>query len=64
MTDRDSLVRSGLVRGRAVRRVGSDAGWEIVDRIFARHTGGPSPRREDREAFLVEPAHVSVPTFG
>ena len=64
MTNRDSLVRSGLVRGRAVRRVGGDAGWEIVDRIFAKYTGGPYPQREDREAFLVEPTHVSVPTFG
>ena len=27
-------------------------------------TGGPYPSREDREAFLVEPEHVSVPTFG
>jgi hypothetical protein len=26
--------------------------------------GGPYPSREDREAFLVEPEHVSVPTFG
>ena len=63
-TDRDSLVRSVLVRGRAVRRVGGDAGWEIVDRISATYAGGPYPRREDREAFLVEPAHLSVPTFG
>jgi hypothetical protein len=27
-------------------------------------TGGPYPSREDREAFLGEPEHVSVPTFG
>jgi len=27
-------------------------------------TGGPYPSREDREAFLVEPEQVSVPTFG
>jgi hypothetical protein len=27
-------------------------------------TGGRYPSREDREAFLVEPEHVSVPTFG
>ncbi|MCO1660715.1 pyridoxamine 5'-phosphate oxidase family protein [Pseudonocardia humida] len=64
VTDRDDLVRSALVRGRVVERVGGDAGWEIVDRIFAKYTGGPYPRDEDREAFLVEPAHVSVPTFG
>ena len=27
-------------------------------------TGGRYLSREDREAFLVEPEHVSVPTFG
>ena len=64
VTDRENLVRSALVRGRVVMRVGGDAGWEIVDRIFAKYTGGPYPRGEDREAFLVEPAHVIVPTFG
>jgi PPOX class probable F420-dependent enzyme len=64
VTDRENLVRSALVRGRVVRRIGGDAGWEIVDRIFAKYTGGPYPRGEEREAFLVEPTHVIVPTFG
>jgi PPOX class probable F420-dependent enzyme len=64
VTDRENLVRSALVRGRVVRRVGGDAGWEIVDRIFAKYTGGPYPRGEVREAFLVEPVHVIVPMFG
>jgi len=64
VTDRENLVRGALVRGRVVKRVGGDAGWEIVDRIFAKYTGGPYPRREDREAYLVEPTHVIVPTFG
>jgi PPOX class probable F420-dependent enzyme len=64
VTDRDDWIRSALVRGRVVKRVGGEAGWEIVDRIFAKYTGGPYPRGDDREAFLVEPAHVIVPTFG
>jgi PPOX class probable F420-dependent enzyme len=64
VTDRDNLVRSALVRGRVVKRIGGDEGWEIVDRIFAKYTGGPYPRGEEREAFLVEPARVTVPTFG
>jgi len=64
VTDRENLVRGALVRGRVVKRVGGDAGWEIVDRIFAKYTGGPYPRREDREAYLVAPTHVIVPTFG
>jgi PPOX class probable F420-dependent enzyme len=64
VTDRENLVRSALVRGRVVERIGGDAGWETVDRVFAKYTGGPYPRREDRVAFLVEPTHVIVPTFG
>lgn len=64
VTDRENLVRSALVRGRVVRRVGGDAGWAIVDRIFAKYTGGAYPRGESREAYLVEPEHVIVPTFG
>jgi PPOX class probable F420-dependent enzyme len=64
VTDREDMVRSVLVRGRVVKRVGGDAGWEIVDRIFAKYTGSPYPRGEEREAYLVEPVHVTVPTFG
>jgi PPOX class probable F420-dependent enzyme len=64
VTDRENLVRSALVRGRVVKRIAGDAGWELVDRIFAKYTGGPYPRGEEREAFLVEPTHVIVPTFG
>jgi PPOX class probable F420-dependent enzyme len=64
VADRENLVRSVIVRGRFVKQVGGDEGWEIVDRIFAKYTGGPYPRGEDREAFLVEPVHVIVPTFG
>ena len=64
VTDRENLVRSALVRGRVVQRIGGDAGWEIVDRIFAKYTGGTYPRHEERMAFLVEPTHVIVPTFG
>ncbi|MDL4817249.1 pyridoxamine 5'-phosphate oxidase family protein [Actinomadura opuntiae] len=64
VTDRENLVLSALVRGRVVKRVGGDAGWDIVDRIFTKYTGGPYPLREDREAFLVRPEHVSVPKFG
>lgn len=63
VVDRENLVLSALVRGRVVKQIGGDAGWEIVDRIFAKYTGGPYPRQEYREAFLVEPEKVSVPTF-
>jgi hypothetical protein len=58
------VIIPGVDRGPAVKRVGGDAGWEIVDRIFARHTGDPYPQRDYREAFLVKPVHVIVPAFG
>jgi PPOX class probable F420-dependent enzyme len=65
VADRDDMVRCAVVRGRVVKRVGGDAGWELVDRIFGKYTGGGRyPRGEEREAFLVEPTHVIVPTFG
>ena len=64
VTERENWVRTALVRGRVVKRVGGDAGWEIIDRIFAKYTGGPYPQRKDREAFLVKPVHVIVPAFG
>ncbi|OJY48626.1 MAG: PPOX class F420-dependent enzyme [Pseudonocardia sp. 73-21] len=64
VTDRENLVRSALVRGRVVGRVGGDAGWAIIDRIFASYTGGPYPRHEPREVFLVAPDRVIVPSFG
>jgi PPOX class probable F420-dependent enzyme len=63
VVDRENLVRNAVVRGRVVERIGGDAGWEIVDRIFAKYTGGPYPRGEEREVFLVAPAHVIVPTY-
>jgi PPOX class probable F420-dependent enzyme len=63
ITDREDPIRSALIRGRVVERVGGEAGWEIVDRIFAKYTGGPYPRSGHREAFLVEQTHVRVPTF-
>lgn len=63
VVDRENLVRCAIVRGRVAKRIGGDAGWEIVDRIFAKYTGGPYPRDEVRETFLVEPEHVIVPTF-
>ena len=64
VTEPDNWARSALVRDRVVKRAGGDAGWQIVDRIFAKYTCGPYPQREDREAFLVKPVHVIVPTFG
>ncbi|WP_051342570.1 pyridoxamine 5'-phosphate oxidase family protein [Pseudonocardia spinosispora] len=64
VTDRENFVRGVLVLGRVVKRVGGDEGWEIVDRIFAKYTGGSYPRQESREVFLVAPSRVIVPAFG
>jgi hypothetical protein len=63
VTERHNLVRRALVRGRAVNWVGAMRAG-IVDRIFVRYPGGRYRQREDREAFLVEPAHARVLTFG
>ena len=42
-----------------------ESGWKIVDRIFAKNTSDAHLRREeDRQAILVEPTRVIVPTFG
>jgi PPOX class probable F420-dependent enzyme len=44
-----------IIRGRVVEWVTGEAGWEIVDRIAAKYTGGPYPRAEERIIALVEP---------
>ncbi|BCY12104.1 PPOX class F420-dependent oxidoreductase [Actinoplanes sp. L3-i22] len=44
-----------IIRGRVVEWVTGDAGWEIVDRIAAKYTGGSYPREEERIIALIEP---------
>jgi PPOX class probable F420-dependent enzyme len=49
-----------LVRGRVIEFVDGDAGWEIVDRISMKYTGGPYPRHEPRIALIIEPERQTV----
>lgn len=44
------------IRGRVVSWIDGDAGWEIVDRISTKYTGGPYPRADERLIALIEPA--------
>jgi PPOX class probable F420-dependent enzyme len=49
-----------VIRGRVVEWLAGDAGWEIVDRISAKYTGGPYPREEERVVALIEPERQSI----
>jgi PPOX class probable F420-dependent enzyme len=49
-----------VVRGRVVEWVDGDAGWEIVDEISRKYTGGPYPRDQERVVALIEPEHQKV----
>lgn len=53
------------IRGRVVEVVDGERGWEIVDRISEKYTGGAYPRDQgDRVAYLVEPEHAQAFRFG
>jgi PPOX class probable F420-dependent enzyme len=52
------------VRGHVAERVEGDRGWEIIDRISTKYTGGPYPLRSDRVAFLVDVDHAWGHAFG
>jgi len=63
VSDREQPFTMAMIRGRVVDRVEGDEGWEIIDRVSTRYTGGPYPRREDRVVFLVEPEHVTTTAY-
>src|SRR5882724_2837964 len=48
LTPPDNPYRPVIIRGRVVEWVAGEAGWEIVDRISTKYTGGPYPREEER----------------
>ncbi len=56
LTPPDDPYRPVVIRGRVVEWVDGDAGWEIVDRISTKYTGGPYSRAEPRVVALIEPA--------
>ena len=56
----DNPFEPVVVRGRVVEWVDGDAGWEIVDELSAKYTGGPYPRDQERVVAVVEPEHQTV----
>ena len=56
LTPPDNPYQPVIIRGRVVEWVEGDAGWEIVDQIAMKYTGGPYSRDEQRIALLIEPA--------
>jgi PPOX class probable F420-dependent enzyme len=49
-----------IVRGRVIEWLDGDAGWEIIDQISTKYTGGPYPREEERIVAVIEPERQTV----
>lgn len=60
LTEVDNPFQPVVIRGRVVEWIDGDAGWEIVDRLSTKYTGGPYPRAEERVAMLIEPDRQSA----
>jgi PPOX class probable F420-dependent enzyme len=51
----DNPYQPVILRGRVVTWLDGDEGWQIVDRIATKYTGGPYSRDEERVIALIEP---------
>jgi PPOX class probable F420-dependent enzyme len=60
LTPADNPFQPLVIRGRVTEWIEGDAGWEIVDRIATKYTGGPYPRTEQRVVALIEPDRQSL----
>jgi PPOX class probable F420-dependent enzyme len=60
LTPLDNPFEPVILRGRVVEWVDGDAGWEIVDRISTKYTGGPYARGQERVVALIELDRQSV----
>lgn len=49
-----------VVRGRVVRWLEGDAGWEVVDQLAVKYTGQPYSRDEERVVAVIEPERQRV----
>jgi PPOX class probable F420-dependent enzyme len=56
----DNPFEPVVIRGRVVEWIDGDAGWEIIDAISLKYTGGPYPREQDRVVIVVEPDRQKV----
>lgn len=55
LTAPDNPYQPIIIRGHVAEWIDGDAGWEIVDRISTKYTGGPYPRGDERVVALIEP---------
>jgi hypothetical protein len=60
VTPADNPFRPVVVRGRVVRWLDGDAGWQIISRISSKYTGGPYTRGQERVVALIEPERQTV----
>ncbi len=60
LTPTDNPFQPIILRGKVVEWIAGDAGWELVDRISEKYTGGPYTRDVERVAALIEPDHQSI----
>jgi PPOX class probable F420-dependent enzyme len=60
LTPPDNPFEPVIIRGKVVQWLDGDAGWEIIDRIATKYTGGPYTRSQERIVALIEPEHQSV----
>jgi PPOX class probable F420-dependent enzyme len=60
LTPTDNPYLPIILRGKVVEWIDGDAGWELVDRIAEKYTGGPYSREAERVAALIELDHQSV----
>lgn len=58
ITDHNQPFTMATVRGRVVERLDGETAWQVIDRISNKYTGGPYPRGEQRQVFLVKPSAV------
>ena len=56
----DNPFEPVVIRGHVVEWIDGDAGWEIIDALSRKYTGGPYPREQDRVAIVVEPDRQTV----
>jgi len=60
LTPADNPFQPVIIRGTVVEWVDGDAGWEIIDRISKKYTGGPYTREQERHVALIQPESQQV----